>query len=100
MVVDLLNMKQQMDETTTNFIEKFRKLSNKWMVQWLPRVEYVTMVMSNMHPQLREMLLTQDCPDLNLLTTRVSRIEQIITEKQEGGSNWDGAILGVCWKLR
>lgn len=52
--------------------------------------------MSNMHPQLREMLLTQDCPDLNLLTTRVSRIEQIITEKQEGGSNWDGAILGVC----
>lgn len=88
MVVDLLNMKQQMDETITNFIERFRKLISKCMTQH-PRVEYVNMVMSNMHPLLREILLTQDCLDLNLLTTNVFRIDQIITTKQQGGSNWE-----------
>ena len=77
-----------MDETTIDFIERFRMLNSKCKVQ-PPGVEYVTMAVSNIHPQLREMLLTKYCPNLNLLTSKASRIEQIITKKQKGESNWE-----------
>lgn len=45
----LINFEQQVGETTTNFIERFSKLSNKFTLQLLGS-EYVFMVVGNMHP--------------------------------------------------
>lgn len=47
-IANLMNLKQ-VDETTIDFIERFKKLSNKCTIQ-LPRSEYVAIVMGNMHP--------------------------------------------------
>ena len=79
---DLMNLRQKVDESPADFVERFRRLARKCSVQF-PEAEYASMAISGMHPQLKEKLVGQACTDLNSLATRAVRIEQFIQEKEK-----------------
>ena len=52
-VLDLLGIKQQANESVTEFLERFRRVKGKCSVQLL-EVECSSIAVNNMDPQLRE----------------------------------------------
>ena len=49
MVTDFMNLKQQVDESVTDLLERFRKLRSRCNIQFL-EFEYANIAMGNMHP--------------------------------------------------
>lgn len=81
-IANIMNLKQHVDEPVADFIERYRKIISKCSVQF-PEAEYATMAIGNMHPQLKEKLIGQECVDLSQLASKATRIEQFILEKEK-----------------
>lgn len=52
------------------------------------QIEYALMAVSNMHHQLNDKLVEQDCLDLQILVFRVVCIEQYIQDNENICANW------------
>ena len=57
---------------------------------YLPESECATTAMNNMHPQLKEKLVAIEYSDLAQLSSRASKLEQCIIEKEQKRSNRAG----------
>ena len=68
------------------FLKQFRKVRS-WCSVHLSESEYGTTMVNNMHPQLRERLVAIEYLDLAQLTSRASRVEQCIVEKEQRESS-------------
>ncbi|KAJ8555382.1 hypothetical protein K7X08_012878 [Anisodus acutangulus] len=80
-MTDLTNLKQQVDESTADFIERFRKKVGKCTVHF-PESECAHVIINNMHPQLKEKLVGKSCSNLSQLAEKASQIKQYVQEKE------------------
>lgn len=77
--IDLMNLKQQVNVSTTNFVEMFRKKAEKCYVQFR-ETEYAFMIISGMYFQLKDKMEGEACNDLNEVEYQEICIEWIILE--------------------
>lgn len=77
-----MNLRQKVDDRVGNFIKRFRKMADKYLVQFLES-QYTSMSITRMHPQLKENMVGEACVDLYSLASRVVQIEQFIQLKEK-----------------
>jgi len=74
-----MNLKQHVNESIADFIERLKKTNGKLSVQF-SNTEYASIVINDMHLRLKEKFVGQVCHDLIVFASREARGDQIIQE--------------------